>query len=384
MENIEIMDNTDNTENKYNQGKIYRIICDDGHYYIGATTQNLNLRFNNHKSLSKTGLNKVYLYINEIGWDNARIELIENYICNNKKELNEHEKIHITQSKGDPECLNFETVNIYKNGKIYKIECSDGHYYIGSTTQKLNHRLNHHKITSKTQNTTAYIHIKNIGWDNVTIKLIENYPCDLKQQLNEKEDYYIMQYKNDPFCLNENRAYVSSEERKENKIQYTANHRQESIERTKKYRAEHHEEILTKEAEYREANRALLNEKQKQYVQNLSDEKKLERKQHAAEYIQQNKEHINEQYKKYVNANREKIQLRKNAWAKKKREENADTNATELEEKQIAKDKKVKERIERDRAIHTCECGGTYQFYQKKRHIDSIKHMTFLENNIII
>lgn len=47
--------------NKYNNSKIYKLICDDGHYYIGSTTQKLNHRFNNHKTLSK----KIYyVYMN--------------------------------------------------------------------------------------------------------------------------------------------------------------------------------------------------------------------------------------------------------------------------------------------------------------------------------
>lgn len=410
----------DKIENKsindtiYQNSKIYRLICNDGHYYIGATVSDLPTRLNNHKQESKNKHNAMYNYIASVGWDNIKIELIEKISCYSKKELDTYEHKHLKSVLNDTLCLNYlkETVeddteeekkdieNKYTNGKIYRLYCKDGHYYYGSTTSSLLTRFASHKYAIKNKTHSGdFVYFFDIPLDEIFIELIENFPCNTKEELLEKENAYIQLHRNNPLCLNTYQSYQSEQNKKEYDkqyhieykekhndtiIQYTANHRQEAIERTKKYRAEHHEEILTKEAEYREANRALLNEKQKQYVQNLSDEKKLERKQHAAEYIQQNKEHINEQYKKYVNTNREKIQLRKNAWAKKKREENADTNATELEEKQIAKDKKVKERIERDRAIHTCECGGTYQFYQKKRHIDSIKHMTFLENNIII
>ena len=72
-------------ENKYQNGKIYKLVCNDGYYYIGSTTQELNNRLNNHIYLSKSCVNKVYHYINFIGWDNVTITLIENYSCNSKK-----------------------------------------------------------------------------------------------------------------------------------------------------------------------------------------------------------------------------------------------------------------------------------------------------------
>ena len=61
--------------NSYDNGKIYKLICDDDHYYIGSTTQKLNHRFNNHKTSAKTGTSKAYTYINSIGWDKVKIEL---------------------------------------------------------------------------------------------------------------------------------------------------------------------------------------------------------------------------------------------------------------------------------------------------------------------
>ena len=108
-------------ETNYIDGKIYRLLCDDGHYYIGSTIQPLNVRFNVHKHLSKNGVNKIYEYINQIGWDNVTIELIEDYPCDTKKELTDREKYHTAQSKNDPLCLNHMTINIYKTGKIYRI-----------------------------------------------------------------------------------------------------------------------------------------------------------------------------------------------------------------------------------------------------------------------
>jgi hypothetical protein len=118
-------------ENKYNNGKIYKLICEDGHYYIGSTIQKLNLRFNHHKGSSKKSTSKVYTYINNIGWDKVKIELIEDYPCNTKSELNERVSVLIEESKNNIYCLNHKQnerniiENIYNNGKIYKLKSTD-------------------------------------------------------------------------------------------------------------------------------------------------------------------------------------------------------------------------------------------------------------------
>ena len=39
-----------------------------------------------------------------------------------------------------------------------------------------------------------YEYINDIGWDNVTIELIEEYPCETKKELNTREKYYINQF----------------------------------------------------------------------------------------------------------------------------------------------------------------------------------------------
>lgn len=361
-------------ENRYATGKIYRLLCEDSHYYIGSTIQPLNYRFNNHKKLSEEGVNKVYEYINDIGWDNVTIELIEEYPCHTKRELNIREKYHISQAKNDKMCLNFNEINIYKNGKIYRLQCNDGHYYIGSTTQKLMRRLYHHKETSKKDNTIAYQHIKQLGWKNVEIQLIEDYPCDVKKDLNEREDYYIRQSKDDPLCLNEKRAYVSTEEKKQQVIEYAKNHREDAIQRTKKYREEHQEEVLEKKREYREKNRKLLNEKQKEYAKVHAEQVKKTNN----EYYQTHKNEYREYYKDYNEKNKEKIREYKRAWVEKKKEENADHIQLEREEKKKKRQKKTEERLKRDNEIHTCECGGTYQSYRKQRHNTNKKHMNYI------
>jgi len=103
----------------------------------------------------------------------------------------------------------------YKNGKIYKLQCEDGHYYIGSTTRLLRKRFYDHKHSaSKTRNSRVYQHINALGWDRVRIVLVEDFPCDSKEHLVRKEDEHIRACRDDPMCLNMYNAVVSIEETK--------------------------------------------------------------------------------------------------------------------------------------------------------------------------
>lgn len=363
-------------ENKYEEGKIYRLVCEDGHYYIGSTIQSLGLRLNKHKTMSKEGVNKIYEYINQIGWENVTIELLEDFPCQSKKELSAREKTLAKEAKNDPLCLNFHEINIYKNGKIYRIQCIDGYYYIGSTTQKLIYRLNHHKQTSKREKTSLYNHVTTLGWEHVIIELVEEYPCETSQQLHAKEDEYIIKHKDDPFCLNINRAHLTIEERKEQGKQYTEAHRQEATERTKQYRQEHHDTILQKEEAYRKAHRAELAEKQREYVKANSDKVKETRK----KQYEKNKEAHLAYMKDYKEKNKEKIKEQKLAWQRKKAKEDAELHG---EERKKERTRKTEARIARDREIHICECGGTYQLYRKSRHDSSKKHTEFINTRMI-
>ena len=83
----------------------------------------------------------------------------------------------------------------YINGKIYKIvDNKSDMIYVGSTCKTLQQRLNRH-ISSyksykagKTNNITSYQILEN---NDFSIKLIENYPCENKAQLEKREGYFI-------------------------------------------------------------------------------------------------------------------------------------------------------------------------------------------------
>jgi hypothetical protein len=412
--------------NKYSNGIIYKIVCDDGHYYFGSTTQlKLNLVFNNHKCLSKNNTCRLYEHIHTIGWDKVKIELVEKYPCMNKKELNTKEEEHINKSKTDFLCLNndiddnitendeiiydyedyidtndYESIystdsdnnNTYKYGKIYKLVSKDSHYYIGSTTKTLQKRFSSHKYSIK-NNTRGgnYTYLSSIPLDDINIELIENYPCSTKSELREREDYHIQNALYDKYCLNTYRAFQTDEEKKEYDRLYYSLHKETAKENMKsyyeenkdtimeyhrKYNEENKEIINQKRTQYRKENAEILAEKQRQYALNNIEKVKESKK----KYNEENKEKLAEYWKEYAKKeeNKERIKENKRRSAQKIKEENKDKIAEEREKKKQINEQKKQDRINHDRTIIKCSCGGSYQNYQKKRHEESKKHQNVM------
>jgi len=418
--------------NKYNNSKIYKLICDDGHYYIGSTTQKLNHRFNNHKTLSKNNILHVYEHINTIGWDKVHIELIEDYHCNNKNELNIKEEEHINKYNTDFLCLNndieeidniinknsdngenneisfeskddsdYESIyssdsdNTYQDGKIYKLTCKDGHYYIGSTTTSLIKRFSSHKYSiKKNTNGGYYTYFNSLPITDINIELIENYPCNTKGELRKREDYYIQFSLSDKYCLNTFRAFQSDDDKKEyDRLYYTLN-KDKAKENMKKYYEENKDAIIEYHQEYNEKNKEIINAKRAEYrKQNskmLSEKQKEYAKEHQEQvkettkkYNEENKDKLAEYWKEYAkkDENKERIRENKQKSAQKMKEQNADKIAEEKEKKKQAREEQKKARITYDKAIVQCVCGGSYQNYQKKRHEENKKHIKFITSN---
>src|SRR5208282_3489040 len=106
--------------------------------------------------------------------------------------------------------------NIYKNGKIYKVIGGEKEYY-GSTTRKLNTRWAEHKYQynefkqKRRTHTTIYDIFDEVGIDNCIIELVEDYPCENKKELLERETYYIQ----NNACVNKYKPYVTEKQKKE-------------------------------------------------------------------------------------------------------------------------------------------------------------------------
>ena len=101
----------------------------------------------------------------------------------------------------------------YQNAKIYKISNDiDKFIYVGSTIQPLNIRFTKHKSKSKRYpERKIYKHFMKLGIDHFEIKLIKNYPCNNKLELEiEEERIKIMLNAQ----LNTIRAHRTAEQRK--------------------------------------------------------------------------------------------------------------------------------------------------------------------------
>lgn len=113
----------------------------------------------------------------------------------------------------------------YANGKIYMITSCNGLPYIGSTIKKLITRFNHHKK----KNCTSKIHI---GATDCEIKLIENYPCNNKNELLEREKYWINKIE----CCNNNNPIINHNEFLEYQKEYYENNKNNILQKRKEYR----------------------------------------------------------------------------------------------------------------------------------------------------
>ena len=134
--------------------------------------------------------------------------------------------------------------NNFQNGKIYRLTCDDPNLiYYGSTIMSLEKRLKHHKSAS---NRSVSRQMRDFG--GLKIELLEQYPCNSKKELLDKEQYYIQNNQ----CINQRRALLTKEQRLQQKRAY-------------------YERNTEKFKEYREANK----EKSKEYMRAYYQSKKL-------------------------------------------------------------------------------------------------------------
>jgi len=81
-------------------------------------------------------------------------------------------------------------MNKFSNSKIYRIVNDiNGMTYYGSTHQKLSKRMGDHRASYKIKKNKTYLKFGEIS--DCKIFLIENFPCDSKEELLKRERYYI-------------------------------------------------------------------------------------------------------------------------------------------------------------------------------------------------
>jgi len=142
----------------------------------------------------------------------------------------------------------------YQNSKIYELICSEtGLKYIGSTTRPLSQRLGKHKQKKNTCSSKILI--------NPKIYLLENTPCNSKEELHAIERKYIENNE----CVNIFIPGRTQKEYKEENKEKIEKYNEEWKKNNKNYSKEYYLNNQEKKKEYvkkyRETNKEKLKEK---------------------------------------------------------------------------------------------------------------------------
>ena len=117
----------------YLNGKIYKITDKNNtKCYYGSTTRELVVRFSEHKNSKKNC--SINILFDEFGIDNCRIELVIDFVCDNRKDLEKMEGYYIKNN----ECVNKRIAgrNVkeqrkgYRNNNKEKIKEYQKEYYL--------------------------------------------------------------------------------------------------------------------------------------------------------------------------------------------------------------------------------------------------------------
>ena len=150
----------------------------------------------------------------------------------------------------------------YSKGKIYKIrptcEYEEGDEYYGSTIRPLSERMSRHRLDKG--NCRSRLLFDKYGVENCIIELVEEYPCNNREQLDKREGEYQQANK----CVNKLIAGRTLAERREtnieyykekDKLRYEAN-KEKYIETRKAYVEANKEKIKAYNKAYREAHKS--------------------------------------------------------------------------------------------------------------------------------
>lgn len=168
----------------------------------------------------------------------------------------------------------------YACGQIYKVvnKNNPDEFYIGSTRNTLRVRWADHKKSMKSEHFRGllYVRMRELGFDCFSMVLVEDWPCDNKDQLRQREDYWIRTLRP---TLNMTRAYLTPEDRQEYRVQIRA-HR---VEKDRAWREANKETIAESKRLKREAHKLEIS----------AEELKAEQRRkadYAKEYRDKNKE----------------------------------------------------------------------------------------------
>jgi hypothetical protein len=168
----------------------------------------------------------------------------------------------------------------YSQGKVYLLYIPglEQYGYIGSTVQTLDQRLNKHKYQkiSKAPYQFSSCVLFEEG-NEVFIKLLEEYPCETKQQLLEREKFWLSQY---PEAVNKNPPILNEEERKarhkEIHLRAYNKNKDHNLAKHREWMAAHKEEESAKQKAKRQADLEAARAKDKESNARRDKEKRKE------------------------------------------------------------------------------------------------------------
>jgi len=157
----------------------------------------------------------------------------------------------------------------YSKAKIYKIySYENDDVYYGSTCETLSRRMAGHRRHFKMYKNGKYYYItsfKILELTTAKIELVENYPCNSKEQLLQREGFYIRN--ND--CINK---YIPDRTKKE----WVEDNKDKIKEYKKEYYKDNKEQIKEQQKEYnkeyRESNKDKIKEQKKEYRQRKKEQ----------------------------------------------------------------------------------------------------------------
>ena len=93
---------------RYSNSKIYKLVDNEGYFYIGSTCCPLYKRLSKHKTDAKKNksTSKVYTHFNYVGWENVKVVLVEEHCLDNIEQLRREEDKVIQMFMNDEKCLN--------------------------------------------------------------------------------------------------------------------------------------------------------------------------------------------------------------------------------------------------------------------------------------
>jgi hypothetical protein len=249
-------------------GQIYKLLCADGHYYIGSTKTDLKYRLYHHKQHSILWPErKVYSHILSCGWDNVTIVSIETFVCTSREELLKGENEHIKKSLSDPLCLNINKAKLTKEELLQQQK-----EYLEANKEKVDaYHANYRKENA-------------VQRREYSAKYAAEHPEQVKAA--RKAHYEA----NKAELIEKQKAYVEANKElvKERKAAWAEKNKERVAELQKVYAEQNKERIQQRGKKYYEANKEIIHEKNKMY--------------HEA-----NKEAIKEQAKAYREKNRAKL-----------------------------------------------------------------------------